>query len=562
MFKSKSAFVILTLFIAILSGSIYTIESLAPHYMDDVLYSFHITEDADGECCFSAEPNQSIADTIESVKNLRRIHNSRLGNMLYVILYSIGQQPLVCFINTIGIVGFIICLSLLGCRKISLVGITAAAAASGLLLPVAERTLLWQDAAMNYGIGSLLLCLFLLGLRDTMKHPASVTNTIFTASMALLCGIHHEGMGLPLLTALIAFVFMGIVRCKHYPYGHLLLYTVLLVAGFFFLITAPGAQARISLADGAPMSALSEGVALCIYRCLLMLPVFLFCLWKGRKSWLDSYTLYCIPPAVAVAVFGSMASKWGGSCYFAAFFMLVYVAEIMGPCLNVSGVKTLATTTLVTCCGLVWLFIHMSGFRSIYDQVMTQDPQNGVYCLNYFQEDYTYNWWMLFSLPISGMQHDGPRGCQEGDFGNMICRLHRHEPMCVVVNQLITSPAVYRLFDLEPTDKPVRKQIGTLSVIRLPHLCEPMDLSPKGYAMNKNGKKYPLRSHLSQNSEFKVMRTLLGKPCILMSPAYENGFYYVAMEVPFGNVERIELPVYNAATQQDEMLTVTTVAEE
>lgn len=558
MFKSRHSFLILTLFIAILSGGIYALESIAPQCLDDIFYSSRITEDAGGELHFSTVPNQSPSDTIESVRNLRRIHNSRLGNMLYVILYSIGKQPLVCLVNTIGIVGFIIALSLLGCRRISIAGITSAAAASGLLLPVAERSLLWQSAAMNYGIGSLLLCLFLLGLRGTIQRPGSVTNTIFTASIALLCGIHHEGMGLPMLTALAAFALMGVIRRKHYPYCHLLFYTALLAAGFFFLITAPGAQARISLADGSLTSALPVGAALFIYRCLLLIPVFLFCLWKGRKSWFDSYTLYCIPPAVVVAIFGNTVSKWGGSCYFAAFFMLVYVAEIMGARLHTSGFKTLVTTTLAACCGLVWLFIHMSGFRSIYDHVMNQHPQNGVYCLNYFQEDYTYNWWMQFALPSSGMQHQSARGYQKGDYGNMICSLHRHEPMSVVVNQLITSPDIYHLFDCEPTDKPVRKQIGSLSVIRLPHLCEPIELSTKGYAVNKNGKKYPLCSHLSQNSEFKVMRTLLGKPCILISPAYENGFYYIAMEIPSCDIERIELPVYNAATRQDEILTVTT----
>lgn len=544
-----------------LSGAIYALESLAPHCRDDVLYSFRIIEDANGETHFSSEPNLTTADTIESVSNLRNIHNSRLGNILYIILHSIGHQQLVCLVNTFGIVGFIISLNLLGCRKISVVGITAAAAASGLLLPVAERALLWQDAAMNYGIGSLLLCLFLLGLRGSLQRPDSVLNTFFTATLALLCGLHHEGMGLPLLTALLAFAFMGIIRRKHYPYCLLFIYAALLAAGFSFLISAPGVQARISATNNSHTSTLAECSALFIYRCLLLIPVFLFFLWKGRKSWLDSYTLYCIPPAVAIAIFGNRASTWGGACYFAAFFMLVYIAESIGSRLNTMGVKTLAITTLTTCCGLIWLFIRMSGLHCICERTMNQRPQDGVYCLNYFQEDYTYNWWISFSLPINGMRHHNYGGAQEVNYCDMICRLYEREPIRVVVNQLITSPAIYRLFDCEATDTPVRKQIGNLIIIRLPRLCEPMELSSKGYAMSKDGRKYPLRSHLSQYSEFKTMRTLLGKRCILISPAYENGFYYVAMGEPAGDAVRIELPVYNAATQQEEMLTVTPAAK-
>lgn len=393
-------------------------------------------------------------------------------------------------------------------------------------------------------------------------HPESMPNTLFTAAIALLSGLHHEGMGLPLLTALVAFSFMGIIRCKRYPYSQLFIYALLLATGLIFLIASPGVQARISSAQSSHKATLLECAALFIYRCCLMLPVFLICLWKGRKSWLDSYTLYCIPPAVVVAVFGSMASKWGGSCFFAAFFMLAYVAENMGSRINTLGIKTLATTMLVTCCGLICSFIHMSGLRHMYDNVMKQHPRDGVYCLNYFQEDYTYNWWIRFSLPINSEPHHNDGETQGVSTSDMICRLYGRRPLKVVVNQLITSPAIYRMFDREPADNAISKQVCNLCIIRLPRLCEPMEFSNKGYAMNKAGKKYPLYSHLSQYSEFKTLRNLLGKPGILVSPAYENGFYYVALDVPFCDVVHIELPVYNAATQQDEMLTVTTVAEE
>lgn len=513
---------------------------------DDFYYSYRILQDANGNVVQSTQEHASMAELWNSVANLRIWHNSRLSNILFIFLSYFGGLELVRLVNTCSLIVFISFFAKIVFRRFSCHTIIFAAAAFFLLVPVWTLACMWHVASLNYTLGAGCLSLFFWGFYKTRRGGGRASTVICTALCALLCGAVHEGMGVPLVGALVVHFFISRFRKEEVDAKVYIVYVIALVVPLSLLMTSPGLMKRIQGASGGSgqMKLFIMMSWIFMIKYLPLIVLFLCAVWRRRKEVLRSFSFLFAIASIGIAL--KSDGMWGGGYFYAGVSMLYFC----GFAYRDAVVYKPWSFSLLSCAVVGMAVYH--GFRfahldTVVKDIVQKGKENRLVCYDLPGQDGDIYYILSTSLPRLGV---------DGEVrSHLYSKLYGVPEFKVMFNQIPLSAgsALHRqgvaygnCTGKYAGGEPVWVVRDGVSLLVLPEnwivpACSRQKAESKGV-------EYSVVEPCNCVPELELMKHLVGQPSLYASMACVDGAWCWAVDESKIKPERLQFEINNIKT--------------
>lgn len=355
----------------------------SPLQIDDFYIDNCLFRTSDGMVHATGEKINTFSEFLQTVYLHRsHLHTGRLADVFACLLHCVGGKWIFNYINTI----VCACILLFCAReyfgKISVLNIVAVAVSLYLLLPVKGSTILWLCGSCNYFWGTLIYLFFLKSIKSMKSHKGG-ENIILPSILAFLCGIWHEGIGLPLAAALASYWLYVGYRFKVNDIKFLF------IAFFVLLGTALVISSPVAWNKGHKMLA-NTSVFFYIFRggqgffryCFFNLITLAVILFFKRKTHRVSINLLFLAFSAGLAFATSQGGGMGRGYYFFGLSSAIWLWESL-PQFN------LKRESLIGMCGVLICVLvmgdnalHAYRQRLFFEEILKK-PTDSAGCLIY-----------------------------------------------------------------------------------------------------------------------------------------------------------------------------------
>lgn len=427
---------------------------------DDLLYLCAVGVAENGEMNFLPHVNGGLSETLHSMVNLRYLHNSRLGNALYILFANTGGLRAVEIVNGLSFVAFLFGSCFYCLRKFSLKSLLVILILFFLCVKVWPRTCMWHVAGIAYMVGNTFLVCVLLLLRRVNSGGASRYVIVALLVSSFIASCLHEGLGIPLFCS--AF-FCVMYRCLHehrLPHMIEILPLVSIACALMWHISSPGLGQRVS---GEHSSSFLQKLPEILFFVVPQIwPAVVVMIWTGLRlkvRLLEEPVSYFIVFSLPFALLFKSGEWGGGSHYFC------------------TGVMLLAGIALRDCKWLQYKYAPLTLWSLVLVLI-------GYYALDFSRLHSLHRDWIAacrnggivnFTLPYDGAYFDvSTFTCSCYPASNRyidlaLKRLYNIPPSQMVFAWDTADPQFLKRIPHTSTDEPIWYKSGRFSYVKLPH---------------------------------------------------------------------------------------------
>lgn len=443
----------------------------------------------------SEELIQTWDDAKNNINIIRQVHNSRLGNVLYVLTSCGGGYLLAEILNTCVFLLFLYFFTKVWSGKYDCRSVLGSLAAVFIFLSVGQRAWLWHVASLAYMTGSMVLAVFFFCLERTIESKEQRRFIIPGAIAATFCAWLHEGCGLPLLGGLILFALLSVIRGKQLNYFALAIYLTAIVIPLVWLLTAPGVANRVSGTTSSGSLQFVRGcvvqfaqfLRLCAPIALATVVTFLHQLYY-RRGVLDDYFI-CFVICYGGVMLLAHAGSWGGAFLFPSVVMTLYVMRYWKKTLSSHLPALYVGCALLAFIGSFCYIIRFYNLNETLRYIKSQQEQgHHTIELDSSRIRSSHDWIYAYSFPCVGHEDKMRRHAYLERYGM--------KDFCICFNPYVRDESLRKLPERYAPEEMVWIKTKTVSIVKLP--------SDYSLALGKNA----LTRGYSQKTEYEFQQDL------------------------------------------------------
>ncbi len=505
---SNSSKVTCAFFLVVIAVAVYFLNATVPMIHDDYHLSFKWHD---------VERIGNWVDVVDSWVARRSGLNARLSDVTVSIVMMLGGKSLFNVLNSIV---FIVFLSLtcayafekIGLNQILLCLLTL------IFLPHVDATVFWISGACNYLWPSIFYIAILIAIRETRDCTISIYKRLLICIGCLLCGMFHEGLGVPLFVGLLAhyiyFKLKGrnVSRCVW-------LFLFFIFIGLLPLLTAPTLHARVS-AGNNQLVGIIFGLETFIKNSWI--PLLTLTIMGIKKVPIFNSELGWITFAFCgLSIVAGWKGDWGGGYYYFCLSSMLLFLENYGDVIT-SKLKNYHTFLFFVFIVLFYLlqYFHLEKIGDIVADAIESPKKHNAYIADCSDYGIKVPWILEGAFPLSPTDEKFPH----------MGLYHGQENFYVLLQTHKRDVKVYDRFNECSISLPVVAEYNNETVIRLPKGClPPKSIQVDGLERNilMCPRPVPLLSNIKNITTNREIR--------FYTLDFYNGCCYVFLPIPPSN---------------------------